>query len=64
MQAEVGRGGEQEEGEQFKIPNPQAFVESVVRERIIVNWEAQDEPEHLRTIATELCTVANSELGA
>ncbi|WP_038296673.1 AAA-like domain-containing protein, partial [[Scytonema hofmanni] UTEX B 1581] len=41
------RGGE---GEEFKIPNPQAFVESVVRERIIVNWEAQDEPEHLRTI--------------
>ncbi|MBW4479278.1 MAG: AAA-like domain-containing protein [Tolypothrix brevis GSE-NOS-MK-07-07A] len=39
-----------EEGEEFKIPNPQAFVESVVRERIIVNWEAQDEPEHLRTI--------------
>ena len=38
------------EGEEFKIPNPQAFVESVVRERIIVNWEAQDEPEHLRTI--------------
>jgi WD40 repeat protein len=38
------------EGEEFKIANPQAFVESVVRERIIVNWEAQDEPEHLRTI--------------
>ncbi|GAX43040.1 WD-40 repeat protein [Tolypothrix sp. NIES-4075] len=32
------------------ISNPQAFVECVVRERIIKNWEAQDEPEHLRTI--------------
>uniref|UniRef100_UPI0019127CD2 WD40 domain-containing protein n=1 Tax=Hassallia byssoidea TaxID=482630 RepID=UPI0019127CD2 len=60
---EKGRGGEggsrdainrvctkEGEAEQSKIPNPQAFVESVVRERIIVNWEAQDEPEHLRTI--------------
>ncbi|MBD0314147.1 MAG: AAA-like domain-containing protein, partial [Microcoleus sp. T3-bin5] len=37
-------------GEESEIPNPQAFVESVVRESIIVNWEAQDEPEHLRTI--------------
>ncbi|MBW4610622.1 MAG: AAA-like domain-containing protein [Hassallia sp. WJT32-NPBG1] len=42
----VSTGG----GEESEIPNPQAFVESVVRERIIVNWEAQDEPEHLRTI--------------
>lgn len=25
-------------------------VESLIRERIIQNWEAQDEPEHLRTI--------------
>ena len=25
-------------------------VESLVRERVIENWEAQDEPEHLRTI--------------
>jgi hypothetical protein len=54
LQAAVrGRGGEGGSGgggEEFKIANPQAFVESVVRERIIVNWEAQDEPEHLRTI--------------
>ncbi|MEG4809140.1 AAA-like domain-containing protein [Microcoleus sp. F8-D3] len=26
------------------------FVESVVRENIIHNWESQDEPEHLKTI--------------
>ncbi|MEG4114201.1 MULTISPECIES: WD40 domain-containing protein [unclassified Microcoleus] len=26
------------------------FVESVVRSRIIENWESQDEPEHLKTI--------------
>ncbi|UBF29270.1 AAA-like domain-containing protein [Kovacikia minuta CCNUW1] len=27
-----------------------AWVEQVVRERVIENWEAQDEPEHLRTM--------------
>jgi len=26
------------------------LIEQLVRERIINNWEAQDEPEHLRTI--------------
>ena len=26
------------------------FIEQVVRSRIVENWEAQDEPEHLRTI--------------
>ncbi len=26
------------------------WVETLVRERIIENWESQDEPEHLRTI--------------
>ncbi|MCV3214009.1 CHASE2 domain-containing protein [Plectonema radiosum NIES-515] len=49
---ERGRGEERGSGGggEDEIPNPQAFVESVVRERIILNWEAQDEPEHLRTI--------------
>ncbi|MCL6753592.1 AAA-like domain-containing protein [Nostoc sp. CCCryo 231-06] len=27
-----------------------AFVESLVRNRVIQNWESQDEPEHFRTI--------------
>ena len=36
-------------------PGAEAFwVESLVRSRIIDNWEAQDEPEHLRTIRDRL----------
>jgi WD40 repeat protein len=31
------------------IPN-RKFIEQLVHDRIISNWEAQDEPEHLRTI--------------
>ncbi|AFZ18596.1 WD40 domain-containing protein [Allocoleopsis franciscana] len=31
------------------IPN-RKFIEQLVQERIIENWESQDEPEHLRTI--------------
>ena len=30
------------------------MVENLVRERVIENWEAQDEPEHLRTIRDRL----------
>lgn len=30
--------------------SPAIFVENLVRQRILENWEAQDEPEHLRTI--------------
>ncbi|PSF39003.1 molecular chaperone TorD [Aphanothece hegewaldii CCALA 016] len=30
-------------------------VEQVVKERIINNWEFQDEPEHLRTIRDRIC---------
>jgi len=33
----------------------QEWIEQLVRERIIDNWEAQDEPEHLRTIRDRLC---------
>ncbi|MEG4005324.1 AAA-like domain-containing protein [Microcoleus sp. Pol1C5] len=32
------------------IPNPTEWVESLVQEKVIDNWEAQDEPEHLKTI--------------
>ncbi len=28
----------------------QVWIENLVRKNIIENWEAQDEPEHLRTI--------------
>jgi WD40 repeat protein len=34
--------------------NEAAWVENIVRSRIIENWEAQDEPEHLRTIRDRL----------
>jgi AAA-like domain len=30
------------------------FIESLVRSKVIVNWEAQDEPEHLKTIRNYL----------
>lgn len=36
------------------IPTPSVFVENLVRQRIIQNWETQDEPEHLRTIRDRL----------
>jgi CHASE2 domain-containing sensor protein len=45
------------------IPNPQAFVECVVRERIILNWEAQDEPEHLRTIRDRIMRSGEQRTG-
>jgi hypothetical protein len=32
----------------------QKWVENLVRSRILYNWEAQDEPEHLRTIRSRL----------
>ncbi|MGE5659449.1 MAG: AAA-like domain-containing protein [Actinomycetota bacterium] len=40
------------DGEKLKLPpGTEAFwVENLVRERIINQWESQDEPEHLRTI--------------
>jgi O-acetyl-ADP-ribose deacetylase (regulator of RNase III) len=31
-----------------------AFVEDLVRKKVIKNWEAQDEPEHLKTIRDRL----------
>ena len=38
------------EGNEISSEEEAAYVETVVRERIIKNWEGQDEPEHLRTI--------------
>ncbi len=32
------------------IQHPAEWVESLVREKVIDNWEGQDEPEHLKTI--------------
>jgi hypothetical protein len=32
------------------IPNPAEWVVNLVREKVIENWEGQDEPEHLKTI--------------
>ncbi|NEP57947.1 MAG: hypothetical protein F6K31_13145, partial [Symploca sp. SIO2G7] len=48
-----GDGGDKEdEGAsiQFSILNSQFSISEIVRSQIIDNWEAQDEPEHLRTI--------------
>ncbi|MBD2042274.1 GAF domain-containing protein [Microcoleus sp. FACHB-672] len=36
------------------IKNPEAWVENVVQTRLIENWEAQDEPPHLKTIRDRL----------
>jgi WD40 repeat protein len=36
------------------IPNIPIFVESLVRQNIIENWEGKDDPEHLRTIRDRL----------
>jgi len=32
------------------IKNPAEWVKNLVREKVIENWEGQDEPEHLKTI--------------
>ncbi|MEM9266653.1 MAG: CHASE2 domain-containing protein [Cyanobacteria bacterium P01_F01_bin.13] len=34
--------------------SPQQVVDSIVRSHILTHWEAQDEPEHLRTIRNRL----------
>ncbi|WAL61401.1 AAA-like domain-containing protein [Thermocoleostomius sinensis A174] len=34
--------------------NEQSWIEELVQTRIVENWEAQDEPEHLRTIRDRL----------
>jgi WD40 repeat protein len=36
------------------IPNISVFVETLVRQNIIENWEGKDDPEHLRTIRDRL----------
>jgi AAA-like domain len=36
------------------IPNIPIFVEELVRQNIIENWEGKDDPEHLRTIRDRL----------
>ncbi|MHC5863193.1 AAA-like domain-containing protein, partial [Nostoc sp.] len=55
------------EGEESQIPNSTfqiaEWVECLVRERIIENWEAQDEPEHLRTIRNRLLRRGEQRIG-
>lgn len=44
-----------DEGLTSRTRTPESrFVEKLVRSRIIENWEAQDEPEHLKTIRNRL----------
>ncbi|TFI52096.1 hypothetical protein BLD44_022700 [Mastigocladus laminosus UU774] len=45
------------------VPNPSNFVICVVRQRIIENWEAQDEPEHLRTIRDRIMRSGEQRTG-
>jgi WD40 repeat protein len=45
------------------VPNPSNFVSCVVRQRIIENWEAQDEPEHLRTIRDRIMQSGEQRTG-
>ena len=40
-----------------------AYLESLVRERIIDNWETQDEPEHLRTIRNRILQSGKQRTG-
>lgn len=37
------------------VDDESIWVEQLVRKNIIENWEAQDEPEHLKTIRDRLC---------
>ncbi len=39
--------------------NEAAWVEKLVRTQVINNWEAQDQPEHLKTIRDRLCRCAS-----
>jgi CheY-like chemotaxis protein len=45
---ELGSGGA------VTFPSNSQLVEQIVRQRIIDNWQTQDEPEHLRTIRDRL----------
>ncbi|MFH7024731.1 MAG: AAA-like domain-containing protein [Heteroscytonema crispum UTEX LB 1556] len=45
------------------IPNLYAFVDCVVIKRIIENWEAQDEPEHLKTIRDRIMQSGEQRTG-
>ncbi|AFY99280.1 AAA-like domain-containing protein [Calothrix sp. PCC 6303] len=47
-------------------PSPQAergVIEHMVRERVIKNWESQDEPEHLRTIRDRILQSGEQRTG-
>lgn len=50
-----------------KIQNPKsniaAWVEAVVYERVIKNWEAQDEPDHLKTIRDRILFNNEQQIG-
>jgi hypothetical protein len=36
--------------------NPETWIENIIRTNIIENWQAQDNPEHLRTIERRILT--------
>ncbi len=50
-----------EHTEKSIIDNPQEWVENLVQTYVIKNWEAQDEPEHLKTIRDRLLLSSSSK---
>ncbi|WZI66926.1 MAG: AAA-like domain-containing protein [Gloeotrichia echinulata CP02] len=50
-------------GESFPAYQERECVEELVQTQIIQNWEAQDEPEHLRTIRDRLLQNAENQTG-
>ncbi|MBD2430251.1 MULTISPECIES: AAA-like domain-containing protein [Fischerella] len=62
----LGIGDEEDKedrGDTGEILSASSFVERLVRQRIIENWEMHDEPEHLRTIRDRLLRSSEQRTG-
>jgi WD40 repeat protein len=64
-EGERGRGREGETGGrgEGERESPQEWVARLVRERVLENWEAQDEPEHLKTIRDRILGSSGQRTG-
>ncbi|WP_208821555.1 AAA-like domain-containing protein [Tolypothrix sp. PCC 7910] len=58
----IGGGGEESKIQNLKS-EIELWVEDLVRRRIIENWEAQDEPEHLKTIRDRIMARGEERTG-
>lgn len=61
-----GSGGGKGSDSGIEELDPQAIIAQLVQQHLLENWEAQDEPEHLRTIRNRLLyddTIASRLLG-